>query len=122
MKTIPEIQKEIAELESVGNSRMTLSESDFELNKKRKRVVFLRFCKAYLESCSPTEEILRRDLSATEKEIKIFKDNYEHWIKFNGGKVTQLIHKGQKPLAWYLKNHGIEALENKVSAYQYLLS
>jgi hypothetical protein len=66
MKTLTTINSEIEELLALDRNR----EKPSVLNRAKKRIQFLKVCKAYLES-EPTTEFLNKEKERLEKRLRL---------------------------------------------------
>lgn len=114
MKTIPELKKEISDLEEKGKSKSLFTPNEYK--KMGKECEFLRSCLLYLET-NPREDFLKSSLnSLLEKKQKI-KDGFVEYQKYRpyDGKNES----GQK--AEYNSLMQVTTLYSQIRTLQYIL-
>jgi len=110
MKTIKEVQKEIDEL----IKSITKDSLRNEVESIKRKIVFLRQCKLYLES-EPREDFVKSEIAKIEERIKLIPTHYEAW------KVGRNLTKYSDPYKTYSNEMNLPGLKASLKYLNYLL-
>ena len=109
MKTIKEIEREInAEIKSV-----TKETTKSEASAVKRRLVFLRQCKIYLEA-EPRPEFIASEIAATKRKLDLIPTHYEAW------QVGKVLSKYNDPYNSFLTEMNYSNLKTQLKTLRFL--
>jgi len=123
MKTIKEVEKEIAQinLELTNDSKKYFSDkgkfTPNKIGKLMKRIEFLNGLALYLKS-NPSEDYLKSELDRINKSIKNANSGYSYWEKYNAPKDVD----PKKYKTLYASTVGLGKLKKQLKTIDYLLA
>jgi hypothetical protein len=109
MITIKEVEDEMLDLQETDTESMKKQ----EINRLRKRMLFLRSIRTYLET-KPTDYFVISELAKTKKLITALLGRFSHGKITNSNIITAMKKN-------YEKENGIPKMRDHVRALQYLL-
>jgi hypothetical protein len=115
MKTTQEVQREIDGLRTQFKDEKNRNDKFYK--KAGKRIEFLNFVKAYLDT-NPTQETVSKQLELCELRTKKIADGYGYWLKYD---YKQAI-DGTNPIKVWGELNNEKKLKKQITTLKFILA